>query len=210
LTTRDVSRNEAHKRLERFYSAWHVENHRPEFGPAFGTSLRDELVEPGLPIAALWALWYGQDDLRELKSPVEAKQAGELMRERLWALTALIEIGGQRSAKAALLDITGGNPLTVCLGDAYRVRSRKWQKKTVTTAGFGEVGLTVVGCLAIFPDAAHATGGEVWPGFCDSCRSSSSKPHRDQRTAIKRRLDRMWAGDTAKVYRHYISTFDDA
>ncbi len=100
-----------------------------------------------------------QDDLLTLGSPVEYQVARRLMRERLWAITALTQRGQSHDVNAALghgyakgvLEVTDGVPLTICMGEAYAIRDSGWSKKTMDLrdedAGPSEIGFTVPGCL---------------------------------------------------------------
>jgi hypothetical protein len=91
------------------------------------------------------------------------------------------------------------------MGDVCRVRGSRWDKKSVLPA-VGEVGITVPGCRAIFPDAVRTSGGEMWPGFCDDC-PRSTEPH--QRRAVRRRIDDARRGTGLTVYYSGFAGRDD-
>jgi len=71
-----------------------------------------------------------QLDLEHLPSPVDPQLARSIMRERLWAVSALIRLGrswavgagtGHKYAKEIQLEVTGGTPLTICIGDVCEI-----------------------------------------------------------------------------------------
>jgi len=85
-----------------------------------------------------------------------------LARDRYQAIGALIYLGGlhpsrqpgasglgHKFAKEAQLRATGGKPLTICMGDRYRVDGRN--RHAVETA-HGEFTFALDGCRSIFPD----------------------------------------------------------
>ena len=140
-----------------------------------------------------------QRELEHLASPVDMKVAKSIMRERLWALSALIRTGqraagtngprdggveGHKYAKQVLLEVSGGVPLTVCMGDRYRVRNDE-RKGVWTTAGY--LPFSVDGCQAIIEEDTR-TSGEMWKGLCGKCRNKS---RRNQGRALRRRVDGM-------------------
>ncbi len=224
--TRDQSRAQAVLELERFNTAWFVHEVFPDktAGRRLGVNLGgnsyfvDEVVRrvrpgPELVDAAKNVLRGFQDDLLTLGSPVEYQVARRLMRERLWAITALTQRGqshdvnaalGHGYAKRVLLEVTDGVPLTICMGEAYAIRDSGWSKKTMDLrdedAGPSEIGFTVRGCLSVFPDVTRTTGGHMWPWFCEDCRSKRRHPARDQGRELRSRLKRMRRGKGATLY----------
>ena len=217
-TMRDQSRAEARERLQRFALAWHTEYVRP--GPLSVSlddettltwqppSLADELLAPGLDEAAFATLRAVQADLLALESPVEDKTARALMRDRHHALIALLERYLPKRTKEILLEHTDGAPLTICMGDAYAIRGTPatpdeaeahWKKKHIHVHGVGDVGLTVKGCLSIFPESTRTTGWQMWRRFCEDCRSDKRHPHREQRRDLRRRLSASRLGADATV-----------
>jgi hypothetical protein len=202
LTTRDQTRVDAQARLQLFFTAWYVaevRNDLEDWPTDVADSFRAARLDPALDESARFVLRAVQEDLRELDSPVDPQLARSVMRERLWAITALIDLDSHKRAKQFLLDVTGGAPLTICLGDVCRVRSHRWEKKTVPTT-VGELGFTVQGCRAIFPDAVRAEGGEMWPGLCPGCRNPHKKLPRDQGRALNRRVNALRRGEGATIY----------
>jgi len=162
-------------------------------GDALGAAeaLPEPLAVDQVRPAAEVALRAFQSDLEHLASPVEPKVARWLMRERFWALSALIRCGrqdggaeGHKYAKQILLDLTGGAPLTICMGDVCRIRHGE-RDAVMTTAGY--LRFAVKGCFEIFEDDTR-TSAEMWPGLCRSCRN---KERRNQGRKLRRRVDSM-------------------
>jgi hypothetical protein len=190
--------------LDRWHTAWFL-----TWGPGYdlGTAIdaervmSDVLSDSRLLEAAEVVLSEVQRELSTRRSPVEFQVARLLMRERLHALTYLINYYGPKvRAKREHLRITGGVPLTICMGEMLAVRPERWQKKTVDVPGFGEVGFTVPGCLAVFKDATHATGPGMWPWYCKACRSDRKHPVRDARNAVLDRLSFEHLDASSRVY----------
>jgi len=155
------------------------------------------------------ALGGVQDDLSRLDGKVEYQVARKFMRGRLWAITALIQVGidvadrpGNQYAKEVLLDVTAGAPLTICFGERYAIRDRTWTKKTVGGEDplVSAIGITVPGYRSVFPDVTRTTGGHMWPWFCERCRSSTKKPHRDRRAEVVNEINAVRLGADATVY----------
>lgn len=212
-STRDQGRVEAVAELERFHTAWFVHEAtqtgcRLEVNLGNSTYFVDEFVpsvRPGPEIvgAAKIALRCLQDDLVALDSPVEFQVAQRLMTERLWAITALIQVGqshrmgsatGHGYAKKVLLEVTDGAPLTICMGDVCRIRTG--QRDGVETT-VGLIPFAVKGCRAIFEEDRR-TSGEMWAGLCPTCRRK--KPRRDQGRALNRRINDLRRGRGATIY----------
>jgi hypothetical protein len=219
-STSDQNLAEARERLQRFAIAWHAEYVQP--GPlalAIGDrtlvwqppTLDDELLAPGLDEAAFLTLRAVQADLLALNSPVEKRTALRIMRDRRLALTALLERGAPKRTKEQHLYLTDGEPLTICMGEAHAIRGANWKKKTAPVKRVGDVGFTVIGCLSIFPDCTRTTGGNMWPWFCEECRSDKRNRPRDQGREVSKRYAPRNLDRDATVY--YASAFrltDDA
>ena len=112
-------------------------------------------------------------------SPIEIQVARPLARQRLWALSALIRSGrqaggveGHKYAKQVLLEVTDEAPLTLCMGDRYRVRHG--QRDGVDTRA-GYLRFAVDGCQAIMREDTRTSGGEMWKGLCDTHRNKSRR-----------------------------------
>lgn len=192
LSTGDQSRTDALALLGRCHVEFLCRGHHPN--------------GPGLRDAADVALRGVQADLLRLSSPVEFQTARRLMRERLWALAWWIDHLGHRGAKARLLELTDGGPLTICMGDMHRPDNLRpglgrFKKKTISVYGIGDVGITVRGCRAVMSESTtlHASS-RMWRRFCDDCSNDSKRPHRAEARSVRRRLDAVRRGDTATVY----------
>jgi hypothetical protein len=91
------------------------------------------LRTPGLEEAAIVALRGLQADLLQLKArglKPECQAARTLMRDRRHALLALLGLHGSQGAKEKHLEITNGEPLTICMGDAYAIRYPTYKRAT--------------------------------------------------------------------------------
>jgi hypothetical protein len=106
------------------------------------------------------------------------------------------------------------------MGEAYAVRypegrDKRWKKKHVSvrleadTDNVSRVGFTTPGCLAIFADCARTTGGNMWPWFCDDCRSDHRQPVRDEGRAEVKRIKKLCEGHGATVYSGTFHTDSD-
>jgi hypothetical protein len=208
-STRDQTRSEAQKRLERFGSEWFLLEH-PELEGGLWEEVRKVVAARpdlgnGLEEAAVDVLQEIQRALHRLESPIEFQVARSLTRDRYWAITALIHLGGQKQAKERLLRITSGRPLAVCMGDVYRIGARDTSRRgkraergrTVKTL-VGDVSHVVKGCRAIFVDTDRANGGDMWPGLCRGC--GKLKPQLKQDRALARRINAVALGKGATVY----------
>ena len=192
---RDQSCRDARERLARFAVEFFVDEH-PDFRALGIGPIDDEVLEQ----AAEEVLAAHQWELLRLESPVERATARELARDRYQAINALIQLHGDKRAKEKLLSLTEGSPLTICMGDRYRIGGNRIQRPVQTM--LGEVKFTVDGCRAVFSDVTRTDGGKMWPGLCPDCRNPHSKPTRTQSRALRRRLNRMWEGHGARVYRY--------
>jgi hypothetical protein len=196
-TTRDESRRgEARALLERWFTARVVADHRGS--GIVGMPQEGEFDQQELTGAAVVVLAGVQEDLRTLDSPVEWSLARLYMRERHWALSWFIlnYHARHKLAKEVLLDLSGGAPLTICMGGRYKVGRRR---KTVEYVDhFGSVQFTVEGCLSVMPDSKRTSGGEMWPGLCDDCRNPHKKTSRDQGEELQELVRNM--GKNATVY----------
>lgn len=148
-----------------------------------------------------------QKELEQLASPVDYVVAQRLMHQRFQALRALIEVGidvhdrpGQKYAKEILLEVTGKSPLTICMGDRYRIRHGE-RDGVMTRVGY--LRFAVNGCLSIIAEDKRLTGGEMWAGLCDRCRN---KARRDQGSELRRKVDAMLRGDQSRVRAGWAST----
>ena len=81
--------------------------------------------------------------------PLEWAVAKSLIRERFWAITALIDLDGHKRAKEALLMLTDGDPLTICMGDVCRIRHGE-RAGVQTEAGY--LRFAVKGCRVILQE----------------------------------------------------------
>ncbi len=157
-----------------------------------------EFDQQELTGAAVVVLAGVQEDLRTLDSPVESDLARVFMSERRWALNWFIlnYHSGHKMAKEVLLGLSGGSPLTVCMGGRYKVGHRSETVEYVEH--FGRVQFTVDGCLAVMPDSKRTSGGEMWPGLCPDCRNQHAKTSRDQGQELQELVGNM--GKNATVY----------
>ena len=92
-----------------------------------------------------------------------------------------------------LLEIAGGTPLTICMGDKYRVHHGE-RDGVETTAGY--MRFAVRGCRAIFEDDVR-TSGEMWAGLCKKCRN---KARRNQGRLLVTRVNASRRRENATVY----------
>ena len=91
-----------------------------------------------------------------------------------------------KHAKQTQLQVTGGEPLTICTGDAFRIGTRR--ERTLRTPLVADpLRFSVKGCNRIFADAVTMVG-TMWPTFCPDCNNTRRKPARDQERAVKRRI----------------------
>ena len=207
---RDQSCRDAQKRLERFAVEFFAD---PFFGPGhvrnrtlvveFSADDRRALEigpidDAGLEEAPEAVLKADHRELQRLESPVEPATARRLARDRYQAVNALIYLlRGDKHAKQKLLDLTEDAPLTICMGDRYRIGGNRILRPVKTQ--LGEVTFTVDGCRSIFPDVVRTSGGKMWPGLCPACRGPRKKPTRDQARALRRRLNEIWEGEGPRL-----------
>jgi hypothetical protein len=185
--------------LERDYVRWFATEVHVGLGKALRPAgvLGEPLNAGDARAAAEVVLREFQLDLERLKSPVEFQLARSIMRKRFWALTALIRtrhrvagtngpgdggVEGHKDAKQVLLEVTGGSPLTICMGDRYRIRHG--ERDGVDTAA-GYLRFAVNGCRSIFEEDPR-TSGEMWAGLCRACRN---KARRNQGRDLRKKVN---------------------
>lgn len=121
-----------------------------------------------------------QRELRQCDSPLDHAAAYELYIAQWWAIYALREWKGGRTAKETQIRLADGRPLAICIGGG---KGRDVQ----TSLGTSRV--SAQGCYAVFEDVTRLTGGKMWPKLCPDCRPRNGKknPPRDAGRALQRR-----------------------
>jgi hypothetical protein len=151
----------------------------------------DTQYTTNLEVAAKIALQGIQVDLLDHLArgalEVEPRLAKELITDRSRAITALIELygdtnraKGDKLAKETLLELTGGEPLTICMGDPQRIGGIV-PKYVQTDAG--EFQYTAKGCRAVMPDSIQ-TDRPMWPALCIRCQKAWRAEERRVKTMV--------------------------
>ena len=189
-TPDQTRRSEARELLRRYWIALFVQEQRDHFG--YFERFVGAPDSRGVPEAAREVLADVQAELaqfhrRSPSEPLEWAVARRLARDRFHAVTALLDLMISKEAKQVQLEITGGLPLAICMGEWLRIGKRREPKMVRIVNVEDELRFTPKGCLRIFDDATN-TVGEMWPGYCSDCNNTRRQPVRDQRRALARRI----------------------
>jgi hypothetical protein len=120
-------------------------------------------------------------ELRERSSPLDIAAAWELSNAKRWAIKVLADRRGKTYAKEIELQLTQGEPLTICMGSPKPAGVE-------TAAGLLHVPVLGLGCRRVFPDSVRTTGGHMWRYWCDDCPPNRAQPLRSARRAHEKRV----------------------
>ncbi|MEO5575046.1 MAG: hypothetical protein ABIR67_10635 [Gaiellaceae bacterium] len=131
-----------------------------------------------------------------LLEPLPPLVASQLGRWRLKSLCVLVDVRTKQEAKRIELEVTGREPLAVCLGGlpAADVLVGGWRQRRVEV---GPISARPRGCDAVFPETTRDNGGKMWSFWCPRCdkRTRSSEVQ-----GAKRNPERELRNELASLY----------
>jgi hypothetical protein len=163
----------------------------------FSIELRDgksPFTWDGLHEAAETLIACVQDELSSRRSPLDLRDACELVHSRLWAIHALALLTGSHAhAKRFEVGVASGRPLTVCYGSGPLLPPvagfQRLQAVDIHLLGKVKVQIPRRGCLAIIPESTRV-GGVMWRYWCSDCAPSRGAKARSQARAHRRMANR--------------------
>lgn len=126
---------------------------------------------------------------------LEPAEAFRIFEDRCWPLRALRNSYGYgiTRAKEIELEVTGGAPLTICMGrPAYftspDVYSVTLPEQLAYRFASPEVTIPLFGCLSVFEESTNTGRGKKWRPWCSECVPNRAQPIR---AAARRHLRRL-------------------
>lgn len=158
-------------------------------GPLDGLTLEE---------SALVLLEDAHSDLHSkgLGAILEPGAAFELFADRSWALRALRYLYSPQETKQIELRVTGGAPLSICMGRPAYVTSPKVQtvplpERLAYRLGRSEAKIPVYGCLGVFEESTNTGSGRQWRLWCPEHHPKDAQPLRAAKRLHLRRLHKL-------------------